>query len=64
MSVPGGPAVAALAAAGVRRVSAGTTLAQFAYAAAERAATELLTSGTLSPATEALAYPTLNGYFR
>jgi 2-methylisocitrate lyase-like PEP mutase family enzyme len=43
---PGAPAVAELAAVGVRRISVGTSLAQVAYSAAERAARELLSAGT------------------
>ena len=43
---PGAPAVDELAAVGVRRVSVGTGLAEVAYAAADRAARELLATGT------------------
>jgi 2-methylisocitrate lyase-like PEP mutase family enzyme len=43
---PGAPAVADLAAAGAARVSVGSGLAQAAYAAADRAARELLATGT------------------
>lgn len=47
--VPGGPTVPELAAAGVRRVSVGGTLARIAYGAMVRAAEALRSSGTLSP---------------
>jgi 2-methylisocitrate lyase-like PEP mutase family enzyme len=43
---PGAPPVDELAAIGVRRVSIGTGLAEVAYAAADRAARELLAAGT------------------
>ncbi|ROR43557.1 isocitrate lyase/PEP mutase family protein [Kitasatospora cineracea] len=61
MAVPGGPTVAELAAAGVRRISLGTALAQAAYTAAHRAATELLGTGTYGALGGALDYGTLNG---
>ena len=50
------PAVDELAAVGVRRVSVGTGLAQAAYAAADRAARELLTTGTYGALEGALSY--------
>jgi len=43
---PHAPTVDEFAAVGVRRVSVGTGLAQVAYAAADRAARELLATGT------------------
>jgi len=60
MAGPGGPAVAELAAAGVRRVSLGTALAQSAYTAAHRAAAEILQQGTFSTLGGALDFGTLN----
>ena len=50
------PAVDELAAVGVRRVSVGTGLAQAAYAAADRAARELLATGTYGALEGALSY--------
>ena len=50
------PAVDELAAVGVRRVSVGTGLAQAAYAAADRAARELLATGTYGALEDALSY--------
>jgi 2-methylisocitrate lyase-like PEP mutase family enzyme len=46
---PGGPTVPDLAAAGVRRISVGGTLARVAYGALVQAAEELLASGTIGP---------------
>lgn len=46
---PDGPTVADLAAAGVRRISVGGTLARVAYGALVRAAEGLLASGTFAP---------------
>jgi 2-methylisocitrate lyase-like PEP mutase family enzyme len=60
MTGPGAPSVAALAAVGVRRVSAGTALAQSAYTHAQRAARELLTSGSCRTWEDALGYGDLN----
>jgi 2-methylisocitrate lyase-like PEP mutase family enzyme len=56
MAGPGAPAVDELAAVGVRRVSVGTGLAQAAYAAADRAARELLATGTYGTLEGGLAY--------
>ncbi|WP_043466749.1 isocitrate lyase/phosphoenolpyruvate mutase family protein [Kitasatospora sp. MBT66] len=64
MAVAGGPGVAELAAAGVRRISVGTALAQFAYTAAHRAAAELLGPGTLTEPAGALGYGEVDGLFR
>ncbi|MEV6631702.1 isocitrate lyase/phosphoenolpyruvate mutase family protein [Actinoplanes sp. NPDC051470] len=60
MTGPGGPTVAELTAAGVRRISVGTAVAQAAYAVADRAARELLTTGTFAALTPNLDYPELN----
>lgn len=59
MAVPGGPSVAALAAAGVRRVSVGTALAEAAYTAARAAATAFLRDGELPVVQGALDYGAL-----
>ncbi|GAB2605341.1 isocitrate lyase/phosphoenolpyruvate mutase family protein [Streptomyces capparidis] len=64
MAVPGGPTVAELAAAGVRRISLGTAVAQAAYTAARRAAAEVLTSGTYRAYADAEGFGELNGLFR
>jgi 2-methylisocitrate lyase-like PEP mutase family enzyme len=53
---PGAPAVAELAAVGVRRVSVGTALAEAAYGVADRAARELLSAGTYGALAGGLAY--------
>jgi 2-methylisocitrate lyase-like PEP mutase family enzyme len=53
---PRAPAVDELAAIGVRRVSVGTGLAQAAYAAADRAARELLATGTYAALEGGLDY--------
>ncbi|RKE19948.1 isocitrate lyase/phosphoenolpyruvate mutase family protein [Streptomyces sp. TLI_171] len=63
MAVPGGPTVTELAAAGVRRISLGTALAQAAYTAAHRAAVELLGPGTLGALDGTQDYGTLNALF-
>jgi 2-methylisocitrate lyase-like PEP mutase family enzyme len=63
MAVPGGPAVADLAAAGVRRISLGTTVAQAAYSAAREAARELLGEGTYGALDGVLGYADLNALF-
>ncbi|MBT2466331.1 isocitrate lyase/phosphoenolpyruvate mutase family protein [Streptomyces sp. ISL-66] len=63
MAGPGGPSVAELAGAGVRRVSVGTGVAQSAYAAARAAAVELLGQGTYGSLGGSLDYSTLNGLF-
>lgn len=60
MAVPGGPSVADLESAGVRRVSVGTAIAQVAYGAAQRAARELLTSGTFASFDGAMDFFELN----
>ncbi|WP_329561819.1 isocitrate lyase/PEP mutase family protein [Kitasatospora sp. NBC_01266] len=63
MLLPGGPSVPALAACGVRRISAGTALAQAAYTAAHRAAVELLGPGTLDALAGPLGFGELDGLF-
>ncbi|WP_328299752.1 isocitrate lyase/phosphoenolpyruvate mutase family protein [Streptomyces sp. NBC_00435] len=64
MAGPGGPSVAELAKAGVRRVSVGTGVAQAAYTAARTAAVEVLEQGTYEAlAGPVLDYGTLNGLF-
>jgi 2-methylisocitrate lyase-like PEP mutase family enzyme len=60
MTGPGGPTVAELTACGVRRITVGTALAQAAYAVADRAARELLTTGTCTALDPNIAYPDLN----
>ncbi|MFF4394722.1 isocitrate lyase/phosphoenolpyruvate mutase family protein [Streptomyces sp. NPDC001480] len=57
---PGAPPVAELAALGVARVSAGSSVAQAAYAVARRAARELLGAGTCGALAEGLDYGELN----
>ena len=63
MAGPGAPLVAELAAAGVRRVSIGTAIAQAAYTVAKRAATELLTTGSYAELEQALDFGTINSLF-
>jgi 2-methylisocitrate lyase-like PEP mutase family enzyme len=63
MAGPGAPSVAELAAAGVRRVSVGTAITQAAYALANRAATEMLTTGRYTELDGALDFGTINGLF-
>lgn len=60
LAEPGGPDIAALAAAGVRRISVGTAIAQAAYAVAERAARDLLRDGTFGSLDPAMSYQDLN----
>jgi 2-methylisocitrate lyase-like PEP mutase family enzyme len=60
MAGPGGPSVRQLAAAGVRRISVGTAIAQAAYGLAEQATRELLEAGTYGSLARGLAYPELN----
>lgn len=63
MAALGGPSVAMLAGAGVRRISLGTALAQSAYTAAQRAAAELLGPGTLGGLDGARDFGELNALF-
>jgi 2-methylisocitrate lyase-like PEP mutase family enzyme len=60
MAGPGAPTVAELAAAGVRRVSVGTAIAQAAYQVARDGAVELLRSGSYAPLATTLDYGELN----
>jgi 2-methylisocitrate lyase-like PEP mutase family enzyme len=64
MALAGGPSVAQLSQAGVRRVSVGTAIAQAAYTAADRAARELLGEGTYGFAMGALSPIDLNSWFQ
>jgi 2-methylisocitrate lyase-like PEP mutase family enzyme len=57
---PGAPSVAELAKLGVARVSAGSGIAQAAYAVAARSAKEMLTEGTYDTQRTDLDYGTLN----
>lgn len=57
---PGAPPVAELAALGVARVSAGSSIAAAAYAVVRRAARELLDTGTYDAQTGGLGYGELN----
>ncbi|EOD70445.1 isocitrate lyase/PEP mutase family protein [Amycolatopsis vancoresmycina] len=57
---PGAPTVAELAAAGVRRISVGTAIAQAAYAVAQRAAAELLEHGTCTALAGGLDFGAVN----
>ncbi|MFD8120944.1 isocitrate lyase/phosphoenolpyruvate mutase family protein [Streptomyces albidoflavus] len=61
MAGPGAPSVAELGRLGVARVSLGSGVAQAAYAAARRAARELLDGGTYEVLAEAVAYPEMQG---
>ena len=63
MAGPGAPLVSELAAAGVRRVSVGTAIAQAAYSLAQRAAAELLTTGGYATLEQALDFSAVNGLF-
>jgi 2-methylisocitrate lyase-like PEP mutase family enzyme len=57
---PGAPPVAELAALGVARISAGSSIAQAAHAVVRRAARELLSAGTYDSLTGGLDYIELN----
>ncbi|WP_033281716.1 isocitrate lyase/PEP mutase family protein [Streptomyces sp. NRRL F-525] len=57
---PGAPPVAELAALGVARVSAGSSIAAAAYAVVRRAARELLDTGTYGAQTGGIGYGELN----
>ncbi|ATY14248.1 isocitrate lyase/phosphoenolpyruvate mutase family protein [Amycolatopsis sp. AA4] len=63
MAGPGAPPVSDLAAAGVRRVSVGTSIAQAAYSLAHHAAAEVLKQGTYGEVIGALDFGTVNGWF-
>ena len=60
---PGAPDVAALRAAGVRRVSLGQAIAQAAYTLARKAAAEALTAGTYDTVADADPFGDINGAF-
>jgi len=57
---PGAPTVAQLTAAGVVRISLGSAIAQAAYGLAERAATELFTTGTYDSSSAGISYTAMN----
>lgn len=63
MAVPGLPPVAALAAAGVRRISAGSALFQHAYGAGRHAAQRFLDGDLAETLRERVDYGELNGLF-
>jgi 2-methylisocitrate lyase-like PEP mutase family enzyme len=63
MAGPGAPDVAALRAAGVRRVSLGQAIAQAAYTLARQAAAEALTAGTYDTIAGADPFGDINGTF-
>ena len=63
MAGPGAPLIADLAAAGARRVSVGTAIAQAAYTLAERAAAEMLATGSYQSLSGALDFGTMNSLF-
>lgn len=64
MARPGGPSIAALAAAGVRRISVGPAISEAAYGLARRAARELLEAGTYESLDGAIAFPELQSLLR
>jgi 2-methylisocitrate lyase-like PEP mutase family enzyme len=64
MAGPGAPTVAELAAAGVRRISVGTAIAQAAYGLVDRAASELFTHGTYRALEGGMPYAGLNALVR
>jgi 2-methylisocitrate lyase-like PEP mutase family enzyme len=61
--LPGGPTVAELAKAGVRRVSTGSLLAARSYGALVEAATTLITDGTAPPSSDLVTRDTLRAAF-
>lgn len=61
MAGPGMPSVSELGRLGVARVSLGSGVAQAAYTVAQRAAEELVATGTYTAVEGALDYGTLNG---
>jgi len=63
MAGPGAPDVAALRAAGVRRVSLGQAVTQAAYTLARKAAAEVLSSGTYDAIAGADSFVDINGAF-
>jgi 2-methylisocitrate lyase-like PEP mutase family enzyme len=60
----GGLSVAELGKLGVARVSLGSAVAEAAYALVDRAARELLATGTYESMTDAFAYSVLNGLMK
>jgi 2-methylisocitrate lyase-like PEP mutase family enzyme len=62
--VPGGLSVAELGKLGVARVSLGARIAEAAYALVDRAARELLETGTYESVREAFDYPVINGLMK
>jgi 2-methylisocitrate lyase-like PEP mutase family enzyme len=64
MAGDGGPSVAELAAAGVRRVSVGTGLAQAAYTVARDAAAQILADGSFAGLAGAMGYGDIDGLMR
>jgi len=63
MAGPGAPDVAALSAAGIRRVSLGQAIAQAAYTVARKAAAEALSEGTYNAVSGADPFGDINGAF-
>ncbi|WP_280382780.1 isocitrate lyase/PEP mutase family protein [Nocardia wallacei] len=63
MAGPGAPAVAELAAAGVRRVSVGSAIAQAAYERVQAAAAELLAHGTYTALSGGLDFGSVQALF-
>jgi 2-methylisocitrate lyase-like PEP mutase family enzyme len=63
MAGPGSPTVAELTAMGVRRISVGTAVAEAAYLLAERAATEILTSGSYTALEPGGTFSAVNSAF-
>ncbi|MDF3291647.1 isocitrate lyase/phosphoenolpyruvate mutase family protein [Streptomyces silvisoli] len=63
LAMPGGPGVAELTRAGVRRISLGAGVARAAYSAAREAALELLNEGTYQAVEGAVESSYLNGLF-
>lgn len=62
MAVPGGPGVAELAEAGVRRISVGPALSAGAYEFAHAAAARLLADGVLPDMGKQIGFPQLNSW--
>jgi 2-methylisocitrate lyase-like PEP mutase family enzyme len=60
MVSPGAPTITALAAAGVRRISVGTAMAQSAYGLVAHMTDQLLADGTYVELAEPVAFGTLN----
>jgi 2-methylisocitrate lyase-like PEP mutase family enzyme len=63
MAWPGAPTVAEFGSAGVRRVSVGTAISHAAYSVAQRAATELLTTGSYTELEGSFDFGKINGLF-